>query len=536
MIPRPVRTYILPVLFSGALFCLSAFELHAQQNDTARREKVEKRIVTPEASGTSLDGSFNAPAAPQVRSGGHGADFGSAPAFSSGMASPLGGTIGGAKDIGYARQIIADGRIPGFVDFSPEGLYAEHDIPTPSTLCDASLCLSLGYGFAPAADDRSQALFIHLGMSSNIDAATFHRTPLQIAIVVDRSGSMEGRNMEGVKRALRALVGRLTPEDEIALVAFDSEAELLVPATRMTDTARLFAAIDSIKPDGTTNIEAGLKIGAAQLTSLEKRPGFSRRIVLFTDAMPNAGTVDTAGFRAITARYADEGIGLTVFGVGVDFGQELVYHITRLRGANFYYLDSPEKGEKLITEEFDYMVTPLVYDLKVRIATPAGMRLRAVYGLPSWVPGDRDAELFIPTVFLSSNRGAIILRYERDGAGELALEPGALLADGSLGYTEPSGRRHDEKQELRHRGVVRMDAGTRFYTHDGMRKAVALTNIYFGLRDGCVLNTAGRRKEALEAITRARSLALVENLTLADPGIATEIALLDKLALNIEGR
>jgi Ca-activated chloride channel family protein len=402
-------------------------------------------------------------------------------------------------------------------------------------VCDAPLCLSLGYGFAPAADDKTQALFIHLGMSSNIDPATFHRTPLQVALVIDRSGSMEGRNMEGVKRALRALVGRLTPQDEIAIVAFDSEAELLLPAMRVSDTARILAAIDSITPDGATNIEAGLKIGADQLGALEKRSGYSRRIILFTDALPNAGTTDTAGFRAITARYADEGIGLTVFGVGVEFGQELVYHITRLRGANFFYLDTPEKGEKLITEEFDYMVTPLVYDLKVRIATPKGMRLRAVYGLPSWTPGDRDAELFIPTVFLSSNRGAIILRYERDGAGDLAIEPGALLATGNLGYTEPAGRRHDEKQELRHRGVVRMDAGTQFYTHDGMRKAVALTNIYFGLRDGCVLNTAGRKKEALEVITRARSLALVENITLADPGIEAEIALLDKLALNIKG-
>ena len=84
-------------------------------------------------------------------------------------------------------------------------------------------------------------------------------------------------------------------------------------------------------------------------------------------------------------------------------------------------------------------------------------------------------------------------------------------------------------------GVVRMDPGTQFYTHDGIRKAVALTNIFFGLRDGCVLNSAGRRKEALEVIKRARSLAFVQNIPLADPDIAREIALLDKLAANIQG-
>ncbi|MBK8912900.1 MAG: hypothetical protein IPM61_16495 [Chlorobi bacterium] len=79
------------------------------------------------------------------------------------MSGALGATIGGAKDIGYARRLIEQGHVPNFIDFSPEGLYSEHDIPTPSGECNAKLCLSLGYGFAPAADDRTNALFLHLG-------------------------------------------------------------------------------------------------------------------------------------------------------------------------------------------------------------------------------------------------------------------------------------------------------------------------------------------------------------------------------------
>jgi Ca-activated chloride channel family protein len=254
--------------------------------------------------------------------------------------------------------------------------------------------------------------------------------------------------------------------------------------------------------------------------------------MLFTDAMPNVGRTDSAGFRALTQSYADRGIGLSAFGVGVDFGQELVYHISKLRGGNFFFLETPEKIAKVFDSEFDYLVTPLVYDLKVRIETPRGLKLKAVYGLPTWKPGSRDAELEIPTVFLSSNRGAIVLRYEREDATTLAMNSGGVIADGSISYTDLEGTSHSQQTELR--TDVALRPGTQFFTHDGMRMAVALTNIYFGLRDACLLVTQGKNDSALVVIRQAKAAAALENLSLADSGISSELKLLDKLAENIK--
>jgi Ca-activated chloride channel family protein len=444
----------------------------------------------------------------------------------------LGATVGGAQDIGYARQLIESGRVPRFLDFSPEGLYSEHDIPTPASECNEKLCLSLGYGYAPTVDDKSNALFVHLGMNSNIRPDEFHRQHLQLALVIDRSGSMQGASMDAVKTALRALVARLTPEDEVALIEFNNSANLLLPPTHVNDQNAILGAIDALQAGGGTNIEAGLTLGFGEIAALPLRAGTSRRVMLFTDAMPNIGRTDSAGFRELTARYAGEGIGLTAFGVGVDFGQELIYHISKLRGGNFFFLESPEKIAKVFDTEFDYLVTPLVYDLKVKIETPAGLKLKAVYGLPTWKPGDRDAVLEIPTVFLSSNRGAIILRYERDGDKLLALADGDLIATGSLGFTDVDGSRHTQQSVLR--SGASLEPGTQFYTHDGMRMAVGLTNIFFGLRDACTLVSEGKQKEALEVIARARAAALLENLYLNDEGLAREIKLLATLSESIE--
>ena len=451
-----------------------------------------------------------------------------------GAIRPLGVTVGGAQDIGYARQLIESGQVPNFIDFSPEGLYSEHDIPTPETECDQKLCLSLGYGFAPAADTKEPALFLHLGMTSGIKPEDFHRPNLQLALVIDRSGSMKGGSMDAVKQALRSLVEKLGPEDVITLVSFNDNAHLLLKPTAVKEKEQIIAAIDSLDADGGTNIEAGLMTGFEQLANLQQKEGFQKRLMLFTDARPNAGRTDSASFRAITEAYASREIGLTVFGVGLNFGQDLVYHISQLRGGNYFFLETPEKIAKVFEEEFDYLVTPVLYDLHVTIKTPEGMKLVAVYGLPTWKPGDRDAELQIPTLFFSSNRGAIVLRYERDDDSPLAFKRGDLLADGAISYTDIDGKLYTSRTSLRHEAKVSLRPGVQFYTHEGMRIAVALTNVYFGIRDGCQLFAEGKKEEALDAIARATALVDLENITLFDEGLTQEKELLNKLAQNIE--
>lgn len=530
MLYRRLRFFLTLSLMALALAAPESVRAQGGERpaDTTRRnapvERVEQEMAAP-----AMDNAL----APAMRM-----KVGGAAGFGGGRRlmraeSALGATIGGAQDIGYARKLIEAGKVPQFIDFSPEGLFSEHDIPTPASSCDEKLCLSLGYGYAPTADDRSNALFVHLGLSSSIRADEFHRQPLQLAVVIDKSGSMLV-SMSAMKQALRSLVRRLNADDEIVLVEFNNQANLLLPPARVGDTAAILAAIDQLQAEGGTNIEAGLQMGFESVAAMEQRQGVSRRVMLFTDAMPNVGRTDSAGFRELTQRYAGRDIGLTAFGVGIQFGQDLVYHISQLRGGNSFYLESPEKIARVFDEEFEYLVTPIVYDLKVRIATPPGLKLKAVYGLPTWTPGDRDAELFVPTVFLSSNRGAIVLRYERDGEGPLVLKNGDELATGTLGFTDIDGREYSERAVLRHEGRKDLAPGTQFYTHEGMRMAVALTNVYFGLRDGCLLLTEGKKDDALDAIARAQGVAALENVVLADEGLASEIRLLEHLARNIQ--
>lgn len=441
--------------------------------------------------------------------------------------------LGGAQDIAYSRQTIESGGVPQVPDFSLEGLFREQDIQPPSEGCDARVCLSLGYGFAPTAEDTSGALFVHVGVDSGIEPEGFRRGNLQIAIVVDKSGSMDGASMNSMKIALRSLLKQLTPQDELTLVEFNNTARLLLPPTRVADMTEILKAIEMLEADGGTNIEAGLQIGFKELAALPTRENTSKRLMLFTDAMPNIGSTDSGSFRSLTGRYAGEGIGLTVFGVGVNFGHELVYHISQLRGGSSYFLDTPEKIAQVFEKEFDYLVTPLAYDLRVKIRTPPGLKLAQVYGLPTWKPGSADADLEIPTVFLSTNRSAILLRYERADSRPLALAPNDLITTGNVNYLNPDGTLYSREMELRNRTGMALTSDHPFYTHNGLRLAVALMDIYFGMRDGCKFYHEGRKADALQSIERAKALAANENAVLANVHVAEKIRLLENLESNI---
>src|SRR5690242_10654794 len=116
----------------------------------------------------------------------------------------LGATPGGAQDIGLARKIISDGSVPTVEDFTPEGLYSEHDLEIANAApCGKTLCVNTAAGLEFGLDDDKRDLFVQFGMQSSISEASFQRKPLNLGIVIDTSGSMD-INLEGVKSALHA--------------------------------------------------------------------------------------------------------------------------------------------------------------------------------------------------------------------------------------------------------------------------------------------------------------------------------------------
>jgi Ca-activated chloride channel family protein len=351
---------------------------------------------------------------------------------------------GGAQDITHFRSVAADVGMPRPESLTIEGLMGEHDLNLPAAAGSCRQLFCLVTEAMPAAlpgrpDDR---LFVGLGFTSNVDAATWHRAPLNLVAVVDKSGSMDGSPLDLVRRSLRQIVGQMHDGDQISIVLYgDTSAVYLQPTSIGRDRDRVLAAIDHIASAGSTNMEAGLKVGYD--TAFASAPAFrgTTRLMLFTDEQPNVGRTDADSFMTMAETASRQRIGLTTIGVGVQFDGALATRVSSVRGGNLFFISDEATVASVFERQLDTMVSELAHDVRITMTPRDGYRISGVYGVPDGLmadAGEGAVTITVPTAFLSTNGGGIFLSLAKSGERAFLpaapLAPAAPLLDVSLSY------------------------------------------------------------------------------------------------------
>lgn len=443
----------------------------------------------------------------------------------------LGVSPGGSQDVGYAREIVEAGGIPGHEHFTAEGLFSEHDLPLASPGCDAVLCpVAAATPYEPVDGSGAQAL-VQIGFDTVLTAETFERPPLALAVAVDVSGSMEGGKLEAVKHALQVMIDQLGPDDRMALVAFDDRAWVEREPTVMDEAgrARMADTVDALRPMGGTDIEAGLALAYGEIAPTAAEAGVEHRVLLLTDAQPNDGATGMDSLLGMARYYAEVEIGLSVFGVGLDMGTELADAIARTRGGSYHYLATEEDVRQVFDEDFDYLVTPLAYDLAVEVAPAPGVSLLAGWGMPVDGPSS-PVTLGASTLFLSARDGGMGLSFDAE-----ALRPGTPLARFALAYETPDGVVVEDALDVAWEGGATL-AGREVEADDvGVYKMSGLLDEFHALSGGAELCLGNLpQADALARIdaTVARLDAMAAHLD--DAPLADEAALMRKLRENVQ--
>ncbi len=447
----------------------------------------------------------------------------------------LGVTPGGSQDIGLARTIIGDGGIPDQSQFRVEGLFSEHDLPLPDEACADLLCPRAAATPVEPVDDAGPRMLVQLGFATSVTSETFQRQPQNMALVVDISGSMEGGKMDSVQEALHTLAGQLDEGDHVALVAFDSRVEIRLSRRSMDAAGReaLGRAIDGLDPRGSTDIEAGLHQGYSLVAPHAGADGVGDRVMLFTDARPNTGATDLGSFLGMARYYGASGIGISVFGVGLDLGAELATEVSEVRGGNSFYLADDEAIARVFDEEFDYIVTPLAYDLEVTVDAAEGLRFDEAFGAPLDQPGPK-VEFGASTLFLSARDGGMGVTIEAT-TGELPTEGPAQLATFQLSYLE-----RDAASPTTATVSVPWQGGVEIAGQQTSADALGVYKMSVLLDEYLALTAAAEycdqlltREEALARIGEAE-VRLQEVAThLGDEPLEAEVALMSQLANNV---
>lgn len=412
----------------------------------------------------------------------------------------LGFAVGGAKGIDNFRENIKNGYFPISTDITYNGLFYNYYFDTGKSKPSDEL-FTPSYSTAYSKDPISNIgeYYMTVGLNSNIKESDFKRKKLNIVVVMDISGSMSSRfdkyyydnpngslennsenksKMQIANESLNLLIDELKPEDRLGIVLFDNKSYLAKPVSLIekTDVGKIKEHILEITPQGGTNFDAGYITGT-ELFSEEmlNDPEYENRIIVITDAMPNLGTTSRDTLAEKVKKNAENKIYTTFVGVGVDFNTEVIECLSSVTGANYFSVHDSAEFKKIMGEDFDYMVTPLVFDLELKLES--GMyEIAQVYGTDC-KDKTSGTVMKVNTLFPSRSnssgetKGGVILLKLRP-LMQLHAE-GVLLNNKTkliVSYKDRSGKEHKNEQE-----VVFKVSDKDYYDNTGIRKAIVLT-------------------------------------------------------------
>ncbi len=232
----------------------------------------------------------------------------------------------------------------------------------------------------PASEQTSLAyLLVDITQSEIRSQKSEVRSPLNLSLVLDTSGSMGGAKLQNLKGAVRWVLGHLDPQDSLAVTLFDDEVHPLIPTTRMSDAHAqgLAAQVDAIREAGGTAMSKGLLVGLDEAMK-GLTPGAVSRIILLTDGQTWG---DAERCKELAIQAGGRGIPITALGVGAeeDWSIELLDDIAAQSGGQSGYIERPEEIAQTFQDTVLAMQQTSARNLRITANPSLGVEIRAAY-------------------------------------------------------------------------------------------------------------------------------------------------------------
>ena len=238
------------------------------------------------------------------------------------------------------------------------------------------------------------------------------RLPVNLSLILDRSGSMQGDKLAFVKRAVAHTLRHLTPSDVVSIVAYDDEVEIVAPAFKVTpeNTNAALKNVEKVWAGGKTNLSLGWFTGCDQIAD-HIGSGVINRAMVLTDGLANEGLTDVELLVSQARELRVRGITTTTFGVGYDFNQFLLQRIADAGGGHFYFIDDPEVIPAFFHGELNEMLSTVAKDIVLEVGVPKGASVEPLNGVPRELAENRHVRILLGDAFSAQTR-EIVVRVE----------------------------------------------------------------------------------------------------------------------------
>lgn len=236
--------------------------------------------------------------------------------------------------------------------------------------------------------NEKQTAFLKVGLEGFKMPVTTRRAPVNVALVLDKSGSMNGQKIAEAKEAAIQAVKRLDANDIVSVVVYDSTVEVLVPATKLTDREAVCKKIAQVQPGGRTALFAGVSKAAAELRKFLDRERVNR-IILLSDGMANIGPSAPSELGSLGASLKKESISVTAMGLGLGYSEDLMVKLASNSGGNHVFIEDETQIAGIFNEEFDTVLSVVAQEVSITIEVAKGVRPVRVFGHQAEINGQK---------------------------------------------------------------------------------------------------------------------------------------------------
>ncbi|MEY4530800.1 MAG: hypothetical protein RLZZ156_1521 [Deinococcota bacterium] len=343
------------------------------------------------------------------------------------------------------------------------------------------------------------------------------RPPLNLALVIDRSGSMEGLRLEYAKAAAKYALSQLTPNDKVSVTIFDDNVETIVKSQAVRQTAQFNQLIDQIQTAGSTNLHGGWLEGASQAAS-SLEIGRLNRVLLLSDGQANQGETRPNEIFNQVAGLAKKGISTSTMGVGEDFNEDLLEGIANNGDGNYHFIHNPKQLPEIFAVELKGLLTTLGRIVSLGLEPQTGVKVLDVLN---------DLEKTETGRFKLDN-----LRFGQQLEVAIRLEVNAEILQFPeilglrLAYTDTNGTRHVQKLGFSMTKSQYLELGVNLE----VQESIALLSTARSKLIVAGMIDAGNVREAAAELKRQNVILQAMPKSAA---LVSEMALLDQLEENV---